>query len=163
MIERLRPDHAPSLLAFERENRTYFAQSVPDRGDDYFTHFAERHQALLSEQDAGICHFHVVIGDNDEILGRVNLMDVSAGSAELGFRIAKKAAGQGVATTAVREISQLAAQTYGLTTLRAAAATTNIGSQTVLTRTGFIPTGEKVDLTGKPGLWYELTLKTAGV
>jgi ribosomal-protein-alanine N-acetyltransferase len=58
----------------------------------------------------------------------------------------------------VREISQLAAQTYGLTTLRAAAATTNIGSQTVLTRTGFTPTGEKVDLTGKPGLWYELSL-----
>ncbi|MGO4759286.1 GNAT family N-acetyltransferase, partial [Streptomyces sp. 2MCAF27] len=39
-LERLRADHAPALLAFERENRAYFARSIPDRGDSYFTEFA---------------------------------------------------------------------------------------------------------------------------
>lgn len=158
MIERLAPSHAPALLSFELTNRTYFAASIPDRGDDYFTHFAEGLEALLAEQTAGVCHFHVAVTDG-EILGRVNLVDVADGSAELGFRIAEKAAGRGLATAAVREVLTLAAETYDLTTLRASAATRNIGSRTVLTRTGFVPTGEDVVLNGVPGLRYSLRLR----
>lgn len=157
MLERLRLDHAPALLAFERENRAYFAAAITDRGDDYFAEFTERHRARLAEQDAGTCHFHLVI-DGGEVLGRVNLVDVADGSAELGFRIASKAAGRGLATAAVRELMMLATTTYGLTTLRAAAAVVNIGSQKVLARTGFLPTGEEILLAGKPGRWYELEL-----
>jgi [ribosomal protein S5]-alanine N-acetyltransferase len=157
VLERLRPDHAPALLTFEQENRAYFAVSIPDRGDDYFAHFEQRHRALLDEQDTGVCHFHLVVIDG-EILGRVNLVDVADGSAELGFRIAEKAAGQGLATAAVREVSTLAAATYGLTSLRAAAAIVNAGSRKVLTRTGFVPTGEEVMLNDRPGLWYLLKL-----
>lgn len=141
------------MLAFEQENRAYFAATIPDRGDAYFAHFEERHRALLAEQDTGACHFHLVM-DDGEVLGRVNLVDVSDGSAELGFRIAAKAAGQGLATAAVRELLVLAATTYGLTTIRAAAAVTNTGSRKVLTHNGFTPTGETVSLSGKPGLWY---------
>jgi RimJ/RimL family protein N-acetyltransferase len=96
-LERLRLDHAPLVLAFERENRAYFAASIPDRGDDYFTHFEARHRALLAEQEAGVCHFHLVL-EGGEVLGRMNLVDVADGSAELGFRIAEKAAGRGLAT-----------------------------------------------------------------
>lgn len=157
MLERLRLDHAPALLAFERENRAYFAAAITDRGDDYFAEFTERHRALLAEQDAGTCHFHLVI-DGGEVLGRVNLVDVADGSAELGFRIASKAAGRGLATAAVRELMMLATTTYGLATLRAAAAVVNIGSHKVLTRTGFTLTGEEIALAGKPGRWYELEL-----
>jgi [ribosomal protein S5]-alanine N-acetyltransferase len=157
VLERLRPDHAPRLLAFERENRAYFAASIPDRGDAYFAEFAERHESLLAEQDTGVCHFHVVVVSG-EILGRVNLINVLDGSADLGFRVAAKAAGQGLATTAVRELITLATTTYGLHTLAAAAAISNLASRTVLTRTGFTPTGEEVDLNGKPGLCYALTL-----
>lgn len=157
MIERLRPDHAPALLAFERENRAYFARSIPDRGDDYFAQFTVRLDALLAEQTAGVCHFHVIV-ENGEILGRVNLVDVSDGTAELGFRIAEKATGRGLATASVREVLSLASGSYGLRTIRAAAAVTNIGSQTVLTRTGFTPTGETVELSGKPGRWYQVNL-----
>jgi [ribosomal protein S5]-alanine N-acetyltransferase len=157
MLERLTQEHADAVLAFELENRAYFATAITDRGDDYFTHFAARHAALLAEQAEGVCHFHVIVVEG-ELLGRVNLIDVADGAAELGFRIAKKAAGQGLATAAVREVSALAARTYGLTTLRAAAAVENIGSRTVLTRTGFTPTGEEIMLGGKPGLWYQLDL-----
>ncbi|WP_328621765.1 GNAT family N-acetyltransferase [Streptomyces sp. NBC_00354] len=52
-LEPLRADHAPTLLAFERDNRAYFARTVPDRGDAYFTEFADRHRALLAEHAAG--------------------------------------------------------------------------------------------------------------
>ena len=52
-LERLRADHAAAVLAFESANRAYFASSISDRGDGYFETFAERHRALLAEQDAG--------------------------------------------------------------------------------------------------------------
>lgn len=152
-LQRLRPDHAPALLAFEQENRAYFAASVPDRGDDYFTHFAARHSSLLAEQEAGLIHFHVLVDDNGEILGRINLVDVADGSAELGYRIAEKATGRGLATSAVLRACALAVTEYGLTTLRAATTLDNAGSRAVLARTGFVPTGE-VLLDGHPGISY---------
>ncbi|MDQ3785664.1 MAG: GNAT family N-acetyltransferase, partial [Actinomycetota bacterium] len=158
MIERLRPDHAAKVLVFERENRAYFAASVPDRGDDYFTEFQQRFDGLLAEQEAGVCHFHVVVDDKGAVLGRVNLVDVAGGSAELGFRIAEKAAGQGLATASVNQLCTTAARDYGLRTLRASAATDNAGSRAVLTRVGFVPTGEEVVLSGKPGHRYLLSL-----
>ncbi|MFH8368092.1 GNAT family N-acetyltransferase [Streptomyces sp. NPDC018031] len=152
-IQLLRPDHAPALLAFERENRAYFALSVPDRGDDYFARFDERHRDLLAEQEAGVCLFHVLVGAAGEVLGRVNLVDVADGAAELGYRIAERAAGRGLATRAVRELCARAAGSYGLTVLRAATTLDNAASRAVLARSGFTVTGER-RLAGRPGLSY---------
>jgi RimJ/RimL family protein N-acetyltransferase len=152
-IHRLTAGHAAALLAFERENRAYFAASVSDRGDDYFADFAAHHRALLAEQDTGAIHLHVVL-DGEAVVGRVNLFDVADGSADLGFRVAERVAGRGLATAVVGELCVMAATTYGLSTLRAAAAVANIGSRTVLSRNGFTPTGDEVDLNGRTGLAY---------
>jgi ribosomal-protein-alanine N-acetyltransferase len=157
-IERLRLDHGAALLVFEQENRGYFTASISDRGDDYFTHFDERLSSLLDEQATGRCHFHVLVGGAGEIVGRVNLFDVVDGSADLGFRIAEKAAGQGLATAAVREVCALAGTDYGLTSLRAAAADGNPGSRAVLAHSGFVPTGEQVRLGSRQGHRYLLRL-----
>jgi hypothetical protein len=46
---------------------------------------------------------------------------------------------------------------YGLSALRAQARVENVGSRTVLTRTGFVPTGETV-LSGLPAITYRLKL-----
>ncbi|MFH9580685.1 GNAT family N-acetyltransferase [Streptomyces globisporus] len=158
-ISRLRPDHAEALLAFERENRTYFAASITDRGDAYFAEFAERHRALLAEQDAGLHHLHLIVdGDGDGgVLGRINLVEVRDGSAELGYRIAEKAAGQGLATWAVQRICVLAVEEYGLTSLRAETTLDNTGSRAVLARTGFEPL-EDVMFGDRPGRRYVLDL-----
>ena len=86
-------------------------------------------------------------GRNDR--GRVNLFEVADGSASLGYRIAERAAGRGLATAAVRQLCALAARQYGLTGLRAAAKVDNIASRTVLTRNGFVPVGE-TELNGRP-------------
>ncbi|MGA4846925.1 GNAT family N-acetyltransferase [Streptomyces sp. G5(2025)] len=156
-LQLLRPDHAPALLAFEEENRAYFAASVPDRGDAYFRDFAARHSALLAEQAAGICFFHVLVDDAGEVLGRVNFVDVADGSAELGYRIAERAAGQGLATRAVRQALDLAVSVYGLAELRAVTTYDNPGSRAVLARVGFVATGD-VRLDGRPGTSCVLTL-----
>ncbi|MCY0943055.1 GNAT family N-acetyltransferase [Streptomyces antarcticus] len=157
-LELLRPDHAPALLTFERENRAYFAASVPDRGDPYFSGFDARHAALLAEQAAGRDFFHVLANDVGEILGRVNLVDAADGEAELGYRIAQRAAGQGLATAAVREACHLAATEYGLTALRAVTTLDNTGSLTVLARTGFLPAGELL-VDDRPGRRFTRDLR----
>ncbi|MEV8315632.1 GNAT family N-acetyltransferase [Streptomyces sp. NPDC059900] len=143
-LQRLRPEHAPALFAFEHENRQYFAKSVPDRGDAYFAEFDARHAALLAEQAAGTCHFHVLVDGEGAVLGRVNLVDVADGEAELGYRIAEGATGRGLATDAVRQLCGIAAAKYGLTALRAATYADNAGSRGVLERTGFSLVGEPV-------------------
>ncbi|MEV7526815.1 GNAT family N-acetyltransferase [Streptomyces sp. NPDC091371] len=152
-LQLLRFDHATALLEFERENRAYFAASVPDRGDSYFAYFDDRHHALMDEQAEGGCFFHVLVGSEGDVLGRVNLVDVEDGSAELGYRIAQRAAGRGLATAAVREVCELAANEYGVTTLRAVTTLDNLGSRTVLARTGFVLAGE-IPVDGRPGLRF---------
>ncbi|TKK80570.1 GNAT family N-acetyltransferase [Kribbella jiaozuonensis] len=157
-LEPLTADHADAVLAFELENRGYFASWIWDRGDDYFANFAAKHAALLAEQAAGICRFHVLMDDSGAVAGRVNLVDLENGSAELGYRIAEKWAGQGLATAAVRAIIGLAATEYALTTLRAGASDRNPASQAVLTRTGFQQIGISSTDLG-PGKRYELILE----
>lgn len=160
-LQRLRRDHAAALFTFERTNRAFFAASIPDRGDDFFARFDERLDDLLTEQAAGLHHFHVLVDREGEtgmeVLGRVNLVDVADGSAELGFRIAESATGRGTATAAVRQVCGVASADYELTTLRAATTLDNVGSRTVLERVGFVYEGETT-LSGHPGRRYGLRL-----
>ena len=156
-LQRLHAGHAPALLAFELANRAYFAASVSDRGDEFYDQFTERHNALLAEQEAGTCAFHVLVGEDGSILGRFNLVDIEDGTAELGYRVARHVAGRGVATAAVRDLCRVAAAQYGLRTLRAATTHENVASQKVLTKAGFVLVGP-ADIGGKGGTWYERAL-----
>ncbi|MER6421404.1 GNAT family N-acetyltransferase [Streptomyces sp. NPDC001137] len=155
-LKRLQAGHAPAVLAFELANRAYFAASITDRGDDYFEHFTERYDALLAEQEAGICAFHVLVAEDGSVLGRFNLVDIEDRTAELGYRVAQHVAGHGVATATVLELCRLAADRHGLRTLRAATAHRNVASQRVLTKAGFVPVGpaDPAHIGGQPGTWY---------
>jgi ribosomal-protein-alanine N-acetyltransferase len=159
-LTRLRPDHASAVLAFELANRDYFAASVSDRGDEYFARFTDRFDALLAEQEAGVCAFHVLVAEDGSVLGRFNLYDLVDGAAELGYRVARHVAGRGVATATVRELCGLAASRHGLRVLRAAAASANVASQRVLVKAGFVPEGPAApaDLGGGTGTWYRRDL-----
>ena len=159
-LQPLRADHAPAVLAFELANRAYFASSISDRGDEYYDQFAERHSALLAEQEAGLAAYHVLVCADGSVLGRFNLIFADEGTAELGYRVAQHVTGRGVATETVRELCQLAAARYGLRTLRAATASANIASQKVLAKAGFVPVGpaDPAHIGGKPGTWYQRDL-----
>ncbi|MGD0924328.1 MAG: GNAT family N-acetyltransferase [Streptosporangiaceae bacterium] len=159
-LQRLHAGHAPAVLAFELANRAYFAGSVSDRGDEFYDQFADRHSALLAEQEAGICAWYVLVAEDGSVLGRFNLYRFEDGTAELGYRVAQHVAGRGVATATVREVCRLAAARHGLRTLRAATARENAASQKVLTKAGFVPVGpaDPADLGGKPGTWYRRDL-----
>ncbi|MFE2585287.1 GNAT family N-acetyltransferase [Streptomyces sp. NPDC059378] len=160
-LKRLHASHAAAVLAFELANRTYFAASISDRGDDYFDQFTDGYNALLAEQEAGSCAFYVLVDDNGSVLGRFNLYDLEDGTAILGYRVAERVAGRGVATTTVRELFRIAAARYGIRTLRAATSHDNAASQKVLTKAGFVPIGPATaaDLGGKSGTWYQRDLQ----
>lgn len=152
-LELLRADHAEALLAFEQENRQYFAAWIPDRGDAYFAEFAERHALLLRSQSAGTDFFHVLVAADGRIAGRVNLVEVEDGAAELGYRIAERWAGQGLATAAVAETCGRAMTDYGLVKLRAKVKLDNPASHKVLHRNRFVAVGE-MTLNEKPAVRY---------
>lgn len=159
-FEALRPDHASELLAFELVNRTYFAAFVSDRGDAYFDEFGERFDELLAERETGREAYYVLVDDDGSVLGRFNLYGIDGDTAELGYRVAERAAGRGVATAGVRDLCRLAASEHGVRRLRARVTHENVASQRVLAKAGFVAAGE-ADVAGRPGLWLERKLAQA--
>ncbi|MFD4688997.1 GNAT family N-acetyltransferase [Streptomyces sp. NPDC058463] len=160
-LKRLHACHAPAVLAFELANRTYFAASISDRGDDFFDQFSDRYNASLAEQEAGICAFYVLVAEDGSLLGRFNLYDLEDGIARLGYRVAERVAGRGVATATVQELCGMATARHGLRTLRAATSHDNAASRKVLAKAGFVPVGPATptDLGGKSGTWYQRGLQ----
>lgn len=160
-LERLHARHAPTILAFELANRTYFAASISDRGDDFFDQFTDRYDSSLADQEAGICAFYVLVAEDGSVLGRFNLYDLENGTARLGYRVAERVAGRGVATTTVLELCRIATVIHGLRTLRAATSHDNTASQKVLAKAGFVPVGPATpaDLGGKSGTRYQRDLQ----
>ena len=157
-LQLLRREHASALLAFERENRAYFAASIPDRGNEFFADFDKQYAQLLALQAAGTDYFHVLVTERGEVVGRVNLYEVADGAAELGYRIAQKAAGRGLATAAVHQVRERAATAYGLSKLRARVTFDNPASRKVLEHNGFVAEG-RVTLNGKSALSYVCELR----
>lgn len=156
-LQRLRPDHEAAVLDFERANRTYFAEWISDRGDDFYTDFAVRYQAMLAEQEAGASIFHVLVDDDGAVLGRFNLYEIVGRTAEVGYRVARAVSGHGVATLGLQGLCVLAREEYGLRTLKASASNENIASQRVLEKAGFVAVGP-AEAGGRPGVRYELVL-----
>ena len=153
-LEQVRADHAAAILTFEQQNRAYFATSISDRGDEYFDRFDARFRDLLAEQDAGTSAFFVLVEADGEVVGRCNLYDL-AGAATLGYRVAQRVAGRGVATSAVTALCALATG-LGVDVLTAAVSHDNIASRRVLEKTGFVVAGPAApsELGGKQGTRY---------
>ena len=146
-----------AILAFELTNRAYFTSFVGDRGDDFYEQYPERHLELLSEQDTGECIFHVLVDPEGTVSGRFNLYDVVESSARVGYRVAQRVAGRGVATAALRQLCRLAQADYGLRLLTAETRSENRASRRVLEKAGFSAT-EDCEVAGQPGIRYTVRL-----
>jgi [ribosomal protein S5]-alanine N-acetyltransferase len=156
-LQRLTSDRLEAVLAFELENRAYFAGSLTDRGDEFYETFVEHHRARLAEQEAGSCAFYVLVDREGSVVGRFNLYDLDNGTARVGYRVAERVTGRGVATEALSDLCREAADDHGLRTLIAEANTTNLASQRVLEKAGFTSSGACV-VAGKPGLRFTIAL-----
>ncbi|MET0321354.1 MAG: GNAT family N-acetyltransferase [Duganella sp.] len=141
IIRSLQPDDAAALLAFELDNRDWFEQHVAARAPAFYTlpgvttHITE----YLDAHRAGSMLPCVLVDADGRIAGRANLrhIDRTAGTAEVGYRIARAMAGRGLASLALGHLLQAARTQYGLTTLDAWISDDNPGSLKVVGKWGF--------------------------
>jgi [ribosomal protein S5]-alanine N-acetyltransferase len=102
----------------------------------------------------------VLVDEDEKVVGRFNLYDLVDGTGEVGYRVAQRLAGRGVATSALQDLCRIAREQYGLRTLRAATSNDNVASQRVLTKVGFVATGP-AEVGGRQGSRYKLALTPA--
>lgn len=149
----LTADDEHDLLAFELENRQFFARGVGDRGDDYFTSFTERLRVLVDENASGTSLCFSVRDGQGRLIGRVNIGDIHTGTGDLGYRIGEDACGRGHARAAVRLALRAAAE-QGVSLITAMTTVGNVASQRILLANGFeqLPSGTpaRVEIAGRP-------------
>ncbi|MDL4840180.1 GNAT family N-acetyltransferase [Aquibacillus rhizosphaerae] len=139
-IENLNSADFEKLFEFEIENRAYFEEMVPSRGDHYynFESFKKKNLALLYEQAQGLSYFYLIKDKDDLILGRINLMDIeqSQGTGHIGYRVGESHTGKGVANKAMNLLLENTDQ-LGIKRVLAKTTADNIESQKVLEKNEF--------------------------
>ncbi len=155
------PEHEGAVLAFERDNRAFFTQSISDRGDSFFEEYSQRHRALLTEQETGGSAYYVLVDDHGAVVGRFNLYDIGDGTATVGYRIAERWSGQGVATSGLRTLCGIAREQLTLSTLTATTSNENVASQRVLLKAGFAYVAP-TEVAGRRGMLFAIDLGTNG-
>jgi len=158
-LQLVSPEHEAAVLAFERGNRAYFTKSIGDRGDSFFERFSERHRELMAEQEAGTGAFYVLVDERGVVVGRFNLYDMLDGTARVGYRVAERVSGHGVATSGLRALCRIAREKFGLLTLTAATSNENVASQRVLLKAGFAYVAP-TEVGGRQGALFDIDLVT---
>ncbi|TVT79562.1 GNAT family N-acetyltransferase [Pseudomonas sp. H3(2019)] len=140
-IRTLQSTDVEALLTFERDNREWFERHIDARDSAFYSvqGVTDHIAAYLSDFAAGTWHPFVIEDPDRKIVGRANLksIDIAERSAEVGYRIAQSACGQGLATLAVRHLIEEAQLHWNLKQLVANVYAGNIGSAKVLERCGF--------------------------
>ncbi|HSN11243.1 MAG TPA: GNAT family N-acetyltransferase, partial [Propionibacteriaceae bacterium] len=106
-------DDAERLADLVQRSRAYLAPWEPVRPERYFTLEGQREVIVesLERYRDGLHVPHVVLNDQGDVVGRINLNNVVRGafqSASVGYWVAEEAAGHGLATAAVAEMVQVA-------------------------------------------------------
>lgn len=140
-IEKIKATDADALFKFELENRAYFEQTVPSRGDDYYKQevFKSNHEALLEEQAQGTSYFYLIKDQYNAILGRINLVDIDTAQMEahLGYRVGKNYTGKGIARKALQLLLEDGIVNQRINQIHAKTTTNNVASRIILERNGF--------------------------
>ena len=141
-IRTLQSTDAEALLTFELANREWFERHIDARDAAFYSMqgVTGHITTYLSDYAAGLWHPFVIEDAGGKIVGRANLKDIdtSGRSAEVGYRIAQSACGQGLATQAVKHLIREAQLRWNLKQLVAHVYAENIGSAKVLKRCGFL-------------------------
>ncbi|MFC9540302.1 GNAT family N-acetyltransferase [Lysinibacillus sp. NPDC056959] len=144
-INSLKERDAEKLFQFETDNRLFFEQMVPSRGEDYyrFEAFKIKHRELLAEQEEEKSKFYLIRDNSGNIVGRINLVDIDTANkiAEVGYRVGEEYGGKGIGAKAL---------------------TNNIASQKVLEKNGFKQvciSGDEFEMNGKKERFIDYLLE----
>ena len=138
-----RADDVDALVAACADPEVARWTSVPS---PYRREHAE-HFLVISAQEAraGSGAHLIAVDEHDRLLGSFSVMELrrSPGYGEIGYWVAAPARGRGVATAAVRLLSDWALGPLGLTLLEILCHEDNAPSRAVALRAGFAETGER--------------------
>ncbi|CAK3907205.1 alanine acetyltransferase [Vibrio sp. 10N.286.55.E10] len=137
----LHPSDVSNLLEFEVENREWFEQFVPAREDRFYSNagVAEQVISFLKEYDNGDMIPMLIKDANGTICGRINVRDIDQNTetGELGYRVGHAFGSKGIASNAVRKVLIYLAEHSSLKYVDAYALVGNVGSNKILSNTGF--------------------------
>jgi [ribosomal protein S5]-alanine N-acetyltransferase len=156
-------EDAPVLAELVRANRDFLAPWEPARGAEYFTDAGQRAAVAvaLAEHERGRGLPCVMLDGDGAVVGRVNISNIVRGAAQsgsLGYWIAQAAGGRGVATAAVSDIVAIAFGELGLHRIQADTLVSNVASQRVLARNGFVQIGLAQRYLRIAGRWQDCIL-----
>jgi ribosomal-protein-alanine N-acetyltransferase len=154
---------ATALSALYAENRAFLAPWQPLRPASYFTETGQREAAetALAQAASGSSVPLVILDSSGLVAGTLTIASIIRGafqSCSVGYWLAERAQGQGLATAALREAAVLAFDDLRLHRMQAETLTRNARSQRVLERVGFEQYGVAASYMHIAGEWQDNVL-----
>lgn len=170
VTRRLEISDAPRQAELLRDNRKRLERWHPRRNEQFFSNEGQvaAVQGALDQADAGNTVPLVIVDDHDRAVGTISIQSIIRGffqSCSVGFWLASDAQGRGLATSALREVTELAFHTLRLHRVEAGTLLDNERSQRVLERGGFTRYGTgpnylKIDDAWRDHALYQLLTPT---
>ena len=156
----VRESDAQRLAELLVANREFLAPTMPDRPPGYDSVEGQRAlvASLLAEHREGTRLPLVVLDEKGAVVGRITLNEIVRGpaqSANVGYWLAERAGGRGLATAALREVVDIAFGELGLHRLQAGTLLDNVRSQRVLVKAGFTVIGDAPAYLHIAGRWAD--------
>lgn len=155
-IRPLRAADAAALAALYQDNRAYLAPFEPVRPDRFYTPVGQAEQIDASGSRDNELRY--LVATDGQLAGRINVTNIARGpflSGNLGYWIARRFTGHGIATEAVRLVLDICFGGEGLHRLEAATLVDNLASQVVLQRNGFTEIGLAPRYLHIAGAWRD--------
>jgi ribosomal-protein-alanine N-acetyltransferase len=155
---------ARQMLAFVVDNRAHLEPWEPPRPDDYYTaghweqKLAENRADAAAERSLRMVIFDAAAGQGGPVLGIVTLTNIVRGplmACALGYSVARRVEGQGIAREAVAATIEHVWDGLGLHRIEASYAPTNERSGRLLRRLGFVVEGYSRDYLFTGGRWTD--------
>jgi ribosomal-protein-alanine N-acetyltransferase len=156
-------DDADDLARILEASRDFLAPFEPFRPEAFYTSAGQRAaiEDALTKREAGLLEPHVILNEQGEVAGRINLNDIVRGAFEschLGYWLNEADTGKGLATRAVGRLIEVAFGDLRLHRIQAGTLVDNVASQRVLAKHGFTRFGLAPDYLLIAGRWQDHAL-----
>lgn len=140
-FELLNYHHDAKLLAFELANKQWFESLIEARPNTFYSleGIEEHIKQLDVMHKLGKSRSYVVLQE-DEIVARANLKDISQGSAAVGYRVAHQKTSMGLGKRCLSHLIYTAKESLMLSRLHAQVLDNNPASLHLLQKAGFVKT-----------------------
>lgn len=160
VVVRIVREEDARFLAWQlRQNRDFLKPWDPVRDEDYFT--AEGQRRIIEDAlflYSGGVHLPCTILLDGEPVGRINVNGIVRGalhSGDVGYWVAERAGGKGVATQAVDAVVRMSFDILNLHRVAANTLPHNVRSQRVLEKNGFERIGLAPQFLRIDGRWQD--------